>query len=191
MTEVGRRDEIQPGARLPDAESFFAFIFIGTHPDAAGPQILYVAVANHIAARIAAGELAPDGRLPGERDLAAEYEVSVTTVHHAVGLLRGRGLVVSRAPKGTYVVRQGQWRTKSVRFSVVACGPTGVAAEVAAERWRHRRPSHRPAAERPNLSHVLHHKAHLSSELTGAASACTSMHDIASQNMVPPAHARS
>ena len=77
-------------------------------PDAVGPQILYVAVADHIAARIAAGELAPGARLPGERDLAEEYKVSVTTVHHAVGLLRGRGLVVSLAPKGTCVVRHGQ-----------------------------------------------------------------------------------
>jgi DNA-binding GntR family transcriptional regulator len=72
-------------------------------PGAAGPQSVYVAVADHIAARIAAGELALGARLPGERDLAAEYGVSVATAHRAVAELRGRGLVVTLAPKGTFV----------------------------------------------------------------------------------------
>jgi len=72
-------------------------------PGAVGPQFVYLAVADHIAARIAAGELAPGAPLADERDLAAEYEVSVVTGHQAIGLLRSRGLVVTLPGKGSYV----------------------------------------------------------------------------------------
>jgi GntR family transcriptional regulator len=40
-------------------------------------------VADHVAARIAVGELAPAARLPGERDLAAEYEVALGAARSA------------------------------------------------------------------------------------------------------------
>lgn len=72
-------------------------------PDAGGPGYLYVAVADHIAARIEAGDLRPGARLPGERDLAAEYGVALATARHAVEVLRERGLVVTLAAKGTFV----------------------------------------------------------------------------------------
>jgi DNA-binding GntR family transcriptional regulator len=64
---------------------------------------VYVLVADHIAARIAAGELAPGARLPAERDLAAEYDVALGTARRAVEELRGRGLVVTLPAKGTFV----------------------------------------------------------------------------------------
>ncbi|MFI8371704.1 GntR family transcriptional regulator [Streptomyces sp. NPDC085466] len=69
-----------------------------------GPQLVYVAVADHIAARIAAGELGAGARLPAERDLATEYGVAYLTVRRAASVLRERGLIVTVHGKGTFVV---------------------------------------------------------------------------------------
>ena len=71
--------------------------------NALGPVYVYVAVADHIAARIEAGELPTGARLPAERDLAADYQVAVGTARRAVEELRQRGLVVTLPAKGTYV----------------------------------------------------------------------------------------
>lgn len=64
---------------------------------------LYVLVADHLAKRIAAGELPAGSKLPAERDLADSYSVAVGTIRQAVGELRGRGLVVTYPAKGTFV----------------------------------------------------------------------------------------
>ena len=40
-------------------------------------RLMYEQVADHLAARIEAGEMAPGTKLPPERDLAAEYHVAV------------------------------------------------------------------------------------------------------------------
>ncbi|WP_101256696.1 GntR family transcriptional regulator [Streptomyces barkulensis] len=71
-----------------------------------GPQLVYVALADHIAARIAAGELRPGVRLPAERALADEYGVAYMTVRRATAVLRERGLIVTVHGKGTFVVEQ-------------------------------------------------------------------------------------
>ncbi|WP_328594323.1 GntR family transcriptional regulator [Actinomadura macrotermitis] len=71
-----------------------------------GPQLIYVALADHIAARIAAGELRAGARLPAERDLAAEYGVAYMTVRRAAELLRERGLILTVHGKGTFVAPQ-------------------------------------------------------------------------------------
>ncbi|MFD4250391.1 GntR family transcriptional regulator [Amycolatopsis thermoflava] len=75
-------------------------------PDPDSPVYVYVQVADHIAARIAAGELPAGARLPGERDLADEYGVSVATARRAVAELRDRDLVQTVPVKGTFVTRQ-------------------------------------------------------------------------------------
>jgi GntR family transcriptional regulator len=62
----------------------------------------YVQVADAIAARIASGEFA--GRLPAERDLALRFGVSYQTVRHGIGVLRDRGLVVTRHGRGNFVL---------------------------------------------------------------------------------------
>jgi GntR family transcriptional regulator len=67
---------------------------------------MYVRVADHLAARISAGELAPGYRLPSERDLASAYEVAVGTIRQALDELRRRGLVATLPAKGTFVVEQ-------------------------------------------------------------------------------------
>lgn len=72
-------------------------------PEAGAPGYMYVKVADHIAARIAAGDLAPNAMLPGEQEMAAGYGVAIGTIRSAVRLLRDRGLVVTLPSKGTYV----------------------------------------------------------------------------------------
>jgi GntR family transcriptional regulator len=73
-------------------------------PAAGGPQYVYVRLADHLAARITSGDLPKGARLPGERDLAAEYRVALGTVRRAIEELRSRGLVVTLPAKGTFVV---------------------------------------------------------------------------------------
>jgi GntR family transcriptional regulator len=72
-------------------------------PEAGGANYLYAVMADHIAARIEAGELRAGSRLPGERDLAAEYRVAIGTARRAVQDLRDRGLVVTLPAKGTFI----------------------------------------------------------------------------------------
>ncbi|MFC9703440.1 GntR family transcriptional regulator [Streptomyces sp. NPDC056943] len=61
-------------------------------------------MADHIAARTAAAELAPGARLPAERDLAEEYGVAYLTVRRAARVLREGGLILTVHGKGTFVV---------------------------------------------------------------------------------------
>jgi GntR family transcriptional regulator len=71
--------------------------------DKDSPKLVYVQVADHIAARIASGELAPGTKLPAERDLAAEYGVAYDTIRRATAVLRDRGLIITTVGRGTYV----------------------------------------------------------------------------------------
>ncbi len=73
-------------------------------------RLTYVQVAEHIAARIDAGELAGGQRMPPERDVAAEYGVAYNTVRKSMELLRDRGLIVTMHGKGTFVVPEDQRR---------------------------------------------------------------------------------
>jgi len=75
-------------------------------PDA--PKLVYVQVADHITSRIEAGELAPGARLPAERDLASEYQVSYDTIRRATAVLRDRGLIITIVGRGTYVTPEDQ-----------------------------------------------------------------------------------
>jgi GntR family transcriptional regulator len=69
---------------------------------------LYAEVADHLAARISAGEIPPGAMLAGERELAEEYGVAIGTARRAVQELRDRELVITLPAKGTFVVEQGQ-----------------------------------------------------------------------------------
>ena len=74
--------------------------------DPAGPKLVYVRVADQVAARITSGELVPGAKLPAERELAAEYGVSYDTIRRASALLRERGLIETVHGRGTFVIRQ-------------------------------------------------------------------------------------
>jgi GntR family transcriptional regulator len=78
---------------------------------------LYEQVADHLAARIARGDLGPGTMLPNERKLAAEYGVAVGTARKATELLEKRGMIKIRPCKGKFVlatsdqVRRGTTKT--------------------------------------------------------------------------------
>lgn len=74
-------------------------------PEDVGPRYVYAAMADHLAARMEAGELPEGARLPGERELAEEYRVALGTARRAVAELRERGLVTTLPAKGTFVTR--------------------------------------------------------------------------------------
>jgi len=78
--------------------------------DTRGAALVYVQVADHVAARIASGDLAPGARLPAERDMAAEYGVSYDTIRRATAVLRERRLIVTVHGRGTFVSEQDQAR---------------------------------------------------------------------------------
>ena len=67
------------------------------------PGYIYEMMADHLAARIEAGELRPNRPLPAERRLAVEYGVSLGTARHATQILRERGLVFTIRSKGTFI----------------------------------------------------------------------------------------
>jgi GntR family transcriptional regulator len=71
-----------------------------------GPAYVYEQVADHIEARIRAGEIPPGAKLPGEQALRQEYGIALSTARKAMALLRDRGLVVTRPAKGSYVKRE-------------------------------------------------------------------------------------
>jgi len=68
-------------------------------------EIGYVwqAVAARIEQDIASGVLPPGAMLMGERAMAQEYGVAITTVRRAVRDLRDRGVLVTLPAKGTFV----------------------------------------------------------------------------------------
>ena len=72
---------------------------------AIGPGYVWHAVADHLAARIAAGEWQPGERLPSERALAGKYDVADGTIRRAFTELRERGVVVTYPQKGTYATK--------------------------------------------------------------------------------------
>lgn len=67
------------------------------------PALRALAVRLHATDRPAEA-LSPGARLPGERDLAEEYGVALGTARRAIEELRDRGLVVTLASKGSFVV---------------------------------------------------------------------------------------
>jgi len=69
-------------------------------------RLMYEQVAEHIAARIEAGELEPGRKLPPERELASEYGVAYNTMRSAMQVLRDRGLIVTMQGRGTYVAER-------------------------------------------------------------------------------------
>lgn len=60
-------------------------------------------VAQQLAAEIAAGRLAPGGKLPAEARLVQQFAVSRTVVREAVSRLKSLGLVDSRQGSGVFV----------------------------------------------------------------------------------------
>ena len=89
-----------------------------TAPDASGPRpasapraVLLAAVVHDRIRRAIFDGQHPDGaRLPGENDLARQFEVSRPVIRAALKRLRAEGLVISRQGSGSYVAAPGEPR---------------------------------------------------------------------------------
>lgn len=67
------------------------------------PETKIRRVMDDLTRRIAAGEWRPGTRLPGRRQLAAEYEVSISTIRTVRDRLEAAGIVEVVAKGGMYV----------------------------------------------------------------------------------------
>ena len=64
-------------------------------------------VCDRVRNAIIVGKYAPDQRLPGVRDLAAEYAVNPNTMQRALAYLESEGMIVTRGTSGRYVAADG------------------------------------------------------------------------------------
>ena len=71
-------------------------------------DLVYVQIADDIAARIDSGELRPGARLLSERALADYYGHSYQSVRRAMKILRDRGVIVTIHGRGTFVADRGK-----------------------------------------------------------------------------------
>jgi DNA-binding FadR family transcriptional regulator len=67
---------------------------------------LPAAIADQLRSQIRKGQPAPGEQLPGHRELAAAFSVSVGSVREAISMLVSAGLVETRAGRGTFVAEQ-------------------------------------------------------------------------------------
>jgi GntR family transcriptional regulator, transcriptional repressor for pyruvate dehydrogenase complex len=63
-------------------------------------------IADELRSQITQGTLQPGDQLPGHRDLAAGYGVSLGAAREAISLLIGDGHIETRAGRGTYVAER-------------------------------------------------------------------------------------
>lgn len=63
----------------------------------------YVRIHQAILEQIRSGKLLPGKKLASERDLAAQFGVSLMTARHAVSVLQQEGYVIRRVGSGTFV----------------------------------------------------------------------------------------
>jgi GntR family transcriptional regulator len=73
--------------------------------DRAVREPLYAVIAGRAEARIRAGDWAPGDRLPPERELCRDLQVSRATLRQALSELEDRGLVSRHQGRGTFVTR--------------------------------------------------------------------------------------
>lgn len=60
-------------------------------------------IADRLRRQIATGQLKPGEQLPGHRELAEIFSVSVGSVREAISMLTSEGLIATRAGRGTFV----------------------------------------------------------------------------------------
>jgi DNA-binding transcriptional MocR family regulator len=88
------------------------------------PGPVYLALADSITALVRDGRVAAETRLPSERELAAELQLSRATVTAAYDQLRERGLLASRTGSGSYVTipAEAGLRTGLARWAMPTVG---------------------------------------------------------------------
>ncbi|MEU6720706.1 GntR family transcriptional regulator [Nonomuraea sp. NPDC046802] len=73
--------------------------------DPAGPRLVYMVLADHLAGQIKRGERAPGSKLPAELELANIWGVARMTVRRTLEELVERGLIERVHGKGTFVMQ--------------------------------------------------------------------------------------
>lgn len=76
--------------------------------DPRGRKLVYVQIADVLAQRIEDGTYPPDGRLPAEPELVAEFGAARESVRRAIRELRDRGLITTVPGKGSYVLPEDE-----------------------------------------------------------------------------------
>lgn len=79
---------------------------------------LYSIIASQAEVRIRSGQWAPGTRLPPERDLCRELQVSRATLRQALAELEDRGLISRHQGSGTFVTRARMQTPLSGTFSI-------------------------------------------------------------------------
>jgi GntR family transcriptional repressor for pyruvate dehydrogenase complex len=77
---------------------------VPSSPPSSARETLPRTIATELRRQIASGELKPGDQLPGHRELAGTFAVSVGSVREAISMLVSSGLIESRAARGTFVV---------------------------------------------------------------------------------------
>jgi GntR family transcriptional repressor for pyruvate dehydrogenase complex len=109
-------------------------------------------IVAHLEQMILAGKLKPDDRLPPERDLATDWNVSRSVVREAIGRLAAIGLVKSRqgsgtriaAPDGSHQLLNYQWMLSQglVRLEQLGAARLPLETTIAELAARHRTDAH-------------------------------------------------
>ncbi len=87
------------------------------------PGHAYQHIADELATAILTGRYRPGDRLPRQKDLAEQYEVSAIVIQQAIALLKNAGLVDSAGRGGTIVRERPQIRRISSRRYQADRGP--------------------------------------------------------------------
>lgn len=76
------------------------------------PESKYRTVVDSITRAIASGELAEGARVPSVRELAEQYEVSLSTVERAIPVLEDRELIHGQQGRARFVSEGAQRRAR-------------------------------------------------------------------------------
>ena len=80
-------------------------------------RALYLQIVDSLVAKIEAGELAPGDKLPSERDLSKQLQVSRMTVRHAMNALYLRGVLHRERGRGTFIAEPKLEEPTNILFS--------------------------------------------------------------------------
>lgn len=94
----------------------------GSLGSAVGESTATEQLAERLAQGISSGVYAPGSRLPGERELAAQFGVSRPTVRSALQVLASRGIVTIRNRSGAYVQAPTAKRVSQLLLHLISHG---------------------------------------------------------------------
>jgi GntR family transcriptional regulator len=91
--------------------------FLGEEMTNPAERALYLQIVDSLMAKIEAGELAPGDKVPSERDLSKQLQVSRMTVRHAMNALYLRGVLHRELGRGTFIAEPKLEEPTNILFS--------------------------------------------------------------------------